>query len=1529
VSDAPKSELPLERLIRAVSGAGLDVSVNGLLEALWLATLPDFQIFAAGPPAAPAEVPSPPPAPSSTGQPPLPPLPTPPAEPPAGLPPASPIPGKPVDKSAVFAAPGPSPTAGSMPASPLRIAASPALPHKLPLSRALRPLRKRYPSPNKFLLDEAATVDASADAGAFLPIFRRQREHWFEVAVVADDGASMDVWLDAWVEFEQLARASGAFRDFRRWRLSFRPNPDAAKPPAPLLTGVDGIPMDAAGLAQTNIRRLIFLLTNGVGPQWTDGRMHRLIRLWSGYCSVALVQLLPPHMWARTRIGEPTHSLRTLNAGAISAALDSESLWWDDDDDSDEPRKSPQRTSAAVPILPLDPAALSRWARMQMGGGQRVPAVVIRDLPQPATSTSQTRDIPRAVRSFTIHASDEANHLAVYLARGPFTLPVARLVQHVKFGARASHTQLAELLLSGFVERTTPVKDLVPADWVEYRCHPEAAEILRRGLREADANEIALALQSHIERHVGQPLDFKALIYDEAGRQSIPSWAQPFVRLGSKLMKLPDAAAPTPAGPVVFITWPAPADISVAQTLADALRNAELPVVLSGEIPVPSRGVMVIVTGRDTEPAFLNDDHYWACVSGLYVRRHHPEQPFGETLSAIHESFAHFASEPAKLHNVPPLDRERGRYHALGSLSGTSPLILFTNSAFDARRALADFVADAALRRTYTGGIYWLKPGDPIPTESPVFCVFESATSASVPTGHNFHAYLDPHPNVFWDLEDTAVYEGANYELAELPTPPLLAYQERLPRLLSFSPYLSQFTEQILQLPVRTGQRPLGLANDAALNSASAKRSHRAVIEAILRISYTSLHDHYQDCLGRYAVLRPDPPLELFAWATADLGYLLESPLGPDSSGQVHTALRLLASQDQGARKWHSEILAHAPESLAASLQIPYWRKNLVYHADRAGARQWADHTITSFQWWATRFALDGPRAMREDLASSPDMEKLLTRVESATSPEQLAQRIAADDFQIPDKLRSSAREWLAEAERTKVPAVLVAGDRALSIAPVTRWTAHALGRELAHRGWTLVAGTQRGVDHIVINAFVEEHRRRNTDHRPHLKLISFETDHHGLTIEGGFDVTIVPSTMDPLLAQSTAIILLAGNEWVQTIGQIAAERRIPVFPIAATGLAAEELFQQAVTQQRLPANHPASMKIQSTRQAQMVAALVLDSIQKPPASPPGPELPARLDNWKKFLDPASDKRSIFDWRSSTPALLPSQIEQLAKSPDPVHRILAYSSLRLHLATDVLPLVLAAAADDIETPNSPLTLVYMALGLFNRVFYSAELNVPEMPHNFNTVSLSRLRDRLRELPPSARRNDVESRIGKASRQIEIATASLQFMARVSGLPNSSNISEYERLAELPPAYPPLDEIRNHLRRPHSSRRYFAYAYLYAHPLPTLLEQLLTCIARYEEQPSGIYFGLQAAIAIIKSENSVNPDHRKEILRLLPKLPSGLAKEIEIRLSQTPQRKPSPQVNKGTRSATSLPKSKSKPPVTKSAAKKPRPSPRKK
>jgi hypothetical protein len=204
-----------------------------------------------------------------------------------------------------------------------------------------------------------------------------------------------------------------------------------------------------------------------------------------------------------------------------------------------------------------------------------------------------------------------------------------------------------------------------------------------------------------------------------------------------------------------------------------------------------------------------------------------------------------------------------------------------------------------------------------------------------------------------------------------------------------------------------------------------------------------------------------------------------------------------------------------------------------------------------------------------------------------------------------------------------------------------------------------------------------------------------------------------------------------------------------------------------------------------------------------------------------------------------------------------------------------------------------------------------------------------LRDRLRELPPSARRNDVESRIGKASRQIEIATASLQFMARASGLPNSSNISEYERLAELPPAYPPLDEIRNHLRRPHSSRRYFAYAYLYAHPLPTLLEQLLTCIARYEEQPSGIYFGLQAAIAIIKSENSVNPDHRKEILRLLPKLPSGLAKEIEIRLSQTPQRKPSPQVNKGTRSATSLPKSKSKPPVTKSAAKKPRPSPRKK
>lgn len=56
-----------------------------------------------------------------------------------------------------------------------------------------------------------------------------------------------------------------------------------------------------------------------------------------------------------------------------------------------------------------------------------------------------------------------------------------------KLGRASSQTQLAEILLSGLVQRTTTADAKIARDWVEYRFHPEPAKVLVRGLRESDA----------------------------------------------------------------------------------------------------------------------------------------------------------------------------------------------------------------------------------------------------------------------------------------------------------------------------------------------------------------------------------------------------------------------------------------------------------------------------------------------------------------------------------------------------------------------------------------------------------------------------------------------------------------------------------------------------------------------------------------------------------------------------------------------------------------------------------------------------------------------------------------------------------------------------------------------------------------------------------------------------------------------------------------------------------------------------------
>ena len=153
------------------------------------------------------------------------------------------------------------------------------------------------------------------------------------------------------------------------------------------------------------------------------------------------------------------------------------------------------------------------------------------------------------VAYFRHSASPEACELAVYLSSSAFTLPVARLIQAAKFGSAAQQSHLAEVLMSGLLRvRGGSLDSAIDPNTVYYEFRPEAADILRRALRQEDARFLANTLEEHVSAYLktrlGRPVSFRALIRDKNGNFDLPAWAQPFAELGAALLGLPSAAPP-------------------------------------------------------------------------------------------------------------------------------------------------------------------------------------------------------------------------------------------------------------------------------------------------------------------------------------------------------------------------------------------------------------------------------------------------------------------------------------------------------------------------------------------------------------------------------------------------------------------------------------------------------------------------------------------------------------------------------------------------------------------------------------------------------------------------------------------------------------------------------------------------------------------------------------------------------------------------------------------------------------------------
>ncbi|MGW7083554.1 SAV_2336 N-terminal domain-related protein [Streptomyces sp. NPDC054871] len=322
--------------------------------------------------------------------------------------------------------------------TPVRVPVPPMVTHPLTLQRALRPLKRRVPSPVGQVIDEEATAHRIARLGGhprgWLPVLRPADERWLRLCLVYDAGPTMPIWRPLVHELHTALAQSGIFRTVELHRAE----PDGTVPPQ-------------AAHAPASGRTITLVISDCMGPQWRDGtagtRWYRTLRRWAAQMPVAVIQPLPERLWRTTALPTTPGSLSAPHPAAPSAAL------------AFTPYAASEAPPAgAVPVPVLEPSGtwLSHWAALvaDAGGGQLPGAVgwLNHGPPPPAPDTSDITDLTPEdlVLRFRSTASPEAFRLAGHLAVGEPQLPVMRLVQAaVEERPRPQH--LAEVILSGML----------------------------------------------------------------------------------------------------------------------------------------------------------------------------------------------------------------------------------------------------------------------------------------------------------------------------------------------------------------------------------------------------------------------------------------------------------------------------------------------------------------------------------------------------------------------------------------------------------------------------------------------------------------------------------------------------------------------------------------------------------------------------------------------------------------------------------------------------------------------------------------------------------------------------------------------------------------------------------------------------------------------------------------------------------------------------------------------------------------------
>ncbi|MEU0793591.1 FxSxx-COOH system tetratricopeptide repeat protein [Amycolatopsis sp. NPDC005961] len=374
--------------------------------------------------------------------------------------------------------------------------------------RALRPLKQLRPSSwdDDVQLDEELTAEQAVQDGLWLPVLKpATTTRVLDLTVVVDAGSSMVLWRPEVGSFLKLVQQLGAFRTVRiRYLETETRATDGSL--APVLRGgtPDAPQHSVAELLDWYGDRLMLVLTDGVGEAWRRDLVSPLLAQWSRGMPVALVHLLPQHMWKKA--GIPLHRALLTSPGPFRPnrryGFDLPDAWMT----MAEPEKA-LNGAVPIPVLELGGRWFSWWVRLiSRSVTEAVPGTVLlaRDQPMPETGDDEEPVRPptaqERVRRFLGTATPPAFRLATLLAAVPVSLPIARFVR-TELVPEADTSHLAEVFTSGLLGPQTDRPDLAGDDAVFAFSASVREALLTAGRRSETVQVVIAAGERFGEQH--------------------------------------------------------------------------------------------------------------------------------------------------------------------------------------------------------------------------------------------------------------------------------------------------------------------------------------------------------------------------------------------------------------------------------------------------------------------------------------------------------------------------------------------------------------------------------------------------------------------------------------------------------------------------------------------------------------------------------------------------------------------------------------------------------------------------------------------------------------------------------------------------------------------------------------------------------------------------------------------------------------------------------------------------------------------